>query len=163
MVRQVGFDLSDTYVEQCWSPVVRRSAILLLRRMPELWRQEVPARISASELGRSIGLGAGTGPNSRLVATTERLVHFGLARSGGGPDELDVFLEVGPLRGRQLERVPQWPRDTHERLLTAHLEGFEGVGARRARVAGAAAGLDRFRGRVRSNSTPARASQALGR
>mgnify|MGYP000019307435 CR=1 FL=1 len=42
-VRQIGFDLSDTYVEQCWSAVVGPSAVVLLRRMPELWRHEVPA------------------------------------------------------------------------------------------------------------------------
>ena len=39
-VRQVGFDLSDTYVEQCWSAVVGPSAVVLLRRMPELWRHD---------------------------------------------------------------------------------------------------------------------------
>jgi len=40
-VRRVGFDLSDTYVEQCWSAVIGPSAVVLLRRMPELWRHEM--------------------------------------------------------------------------------------------------------------------------
>ena len=54
-VRQVGFGLTDPYVEQCWSAVVGPSTTLLLRRLPELWREHQPAQIEASELGRSLG------------------------------------------------------------------------------------------------------------
>ncbi len=155
-VRRVGFDLSDTYVEQCWSAVVGPSAVVLLRRMPELWSHEVPARIRADELSRSIGLGAGTGANSRLVATMDRLSKFGLARRGPGPDQLDVFLEVAPLRDNQLERVPKWTRDAHERLFSAHLEGFDGVAEHRAKVTSAAVDLEQFRERATKPSpTPA--------
>ena len=124
-VRRVGFDLSDTYVEQCWSAVVGPSAVVLLRRMPELWRHEIPARIPASELSRSIGLGAGTGANSRLMATMERLAKFGLARQGADPDRLDVYLEVAPPPAGQRHRVPDWTRTTHEQSFGAHLEGFK--------------------------------------
>lgn len=146
-VRQVGFDLTDTYVEQCWSAVVGPSATLLLRRLPELWRHQVPAEIPASEFSQSLGLGAGTGPNSRLASTMDRLVRFGLARPerAGG---LDVFLEVAPLHTRQLERVPAWTRSTHERLLSAHLEGFEGVTQHRSKVTAATDDLERFRQRA---------------
>ena len=163
-VRRVGFDLSDTYVEQCWSAVIGPSAVVLLRRMPELWRHEVPAKIPADELSRSIGLGGGTGPNSRLVAITDRMVKFGLVRRGGGPDRFDVFLEVAPLQARQLERVPEWTQATHERLFSAHLEGFDGVAEHRAKVTSAAVDLDRFRDRATQFSrTPPSARQALGR
>lgn len=163
-VRRVGFDLSDTYVEQCWSAVVGPSAVMLLRRMPELWRHEVPARIPASELSRSIGLGAGTGANSRLMATMERLAKFGLARRGTDPNQIDVYLEVAPLHDGQLKRVPEWTRATHERLFSAHLEGFDGVAEHRAKVTDAAVDLDQFRDRVtRTDSTQPAAQQALGR
>lgn len=163
-VRRVGFDLSDTYVEQCWSAVVGPSAVVLLRRMPELWRHEVPARIRADELSRSIGLGASTAPNSRLCATTDRMVKFGLARRGTQRDHLDVYLEVAPLHANQLERLPEWTRATHDRLLDAHLEGFDGVAEHRTKVASAAVDLDRFRERAaRPTSTTPAARQALGR
>lgn len=163
-VRKVGFDLSDTYVEQCWSAVVGPSAVVLLRRMPELWRHEVPAMIPADELSRSIGLGAGTGPNSRLASTTDRLVKFGLARRGGDPDRFEVYLEVAPLQARQLDRMPEWTQATHERLFSAHLEGFDGVAQHRTKVASAAVDLDRFRERAaRTTSTTPAARQALGR
>ena len=163
-VRRIGFDLSDTYVEQCWSAVVGPSAVVLLRRMPELWSHEVPARIGASDLSRSIGLGAGTGANSRLVATMERLTKFGLARRGEDLDRLDVYLEVAPLQAHQLQRVPKWTRDAHERLFSAHLEGFDGVAEHRAKVANAAVDLEQFRERAtKPNPTPQAARQALGR
>ena len=163
-VRRIGFDLSDTYVEQCWSAVVGPSAVVLLRRMPELWNHEVPARISASDLSRSIGLGAGTGANSRLVATMDRLTKFGLARQGTNPDHLDVFLEVAPLQAHQLHRVPKWTRDAHERLFSAHLECFDGVAEHRSEVTNAAVDLEQFRERATKPSpSPEPARQALGR
>ena len=63
-VRQVGFGLTDPYVEQCWSAVVGPSTTLLLRRLPELWREHQPAQIEASELGRSLGLSASMAKHS---------------------------------------------------------------------------------------------------
>lgn len=162
-VRQVGFDLTDTYVEQCWSAVVGPSATLLLRRLPELWRHQAPAELPAGEFSQSLGLGAGTGPNSRLASTMDRLVRFGLARPdrAGG---LDVFLEVPPLQPRQLERVPEWTRSTHERLFTAHLEGFEGVAEHRSKVTAATVDLDQFRHRATHPEVTANGQQqALGR
>ena len=164
-VRRVGFDLSDPYVEQCWSAVVGPSSTLLLRRLSELWRHEVPAEIPAAELRRSLGLGAGTGPNSRLAATTDRLVHFGLVRQGSSPGGFDVFLEVAPLRPRRLDRAPEWTRSAHERLLSAHLERFDGVAQQTVAPTAAATAteLDRFRNRATESAVaPTPAREALG-
>lgn len=133
-VRRIGFELSDPYVEQCWSAVVGPSATLLLRRLPELWQYQVPAEVRAEELSRSLGLGAGTGPNSRLASTLDRLVRFGLAR----PDQaggFDVYLEVAPLQARQLDRAPEWTRAAHERLFSEHIERFDGVADQTSKVA----------------------------
>ncbi|MGB3409935.1 MAG: hypothetical protein WBA45_01955 [Microthrixaceae bacterium] len=145
-VRRIGLDLSDPYVEQCWSAVVGPSATLLLRRLPKLWQHQVPAELPAEELSRSLGLGTGTGPNSRLASTLDRLVRFGLARPGqaGG---FDVYLEVAPLQDRQLDRVPEWTRTTHERLFSAHVERFDGVAEQSPKVA-ATSDLGQYRQRV---------------
>jgi hypothetical protein len=162
-VRQVGFDLNDTYVEQCWSAVVGPSATLLLRRLPQLWHHQVPAEVPAGEFSQSLGLGAGTGPNSRLASTMDRLVRFGLARPdrAGG---LDVYLEVPPLQTRQLERLPGWTRSTHERLFSAHLDGFEGVAEHRSKVTAATIDLERFRQQAtHPEVAPNGHQQALGR
>jgi hypothetical protein len=119
-VRRIGFELTDLYVEQCWSAAVGPSSVLLLRRMPALWMTRVPAEIEVGDLSRSLGLGGGSGDNSRFASTLDRVVKFGLARRVGDLD-LDVYRQVAPLNPRQLERVPEWTASTHERLLGAHL------------------------------------------
>lgn len=142
-VRRVGFDLSDPYVEQCWSAVVGPSAVLLLRRAPALWTVEVPAEVEPSAFSRSLGLGSGVGANSRLASTMERLTRFGLARHTD--DGLDVFLEVPPLSPHQLDRLPAWTQATHERLFAAHLASLEGADQRSTPIPGAAIDLVQFR------------------
>src|SRR3546814_11312313 len=65
-VQRVGFDLTDPYVEQCWSAVVGPTSVLLLRRLPTMWMARVPVEMGASELSQTLGLGVGVGKNSRL-------------------------------------------------------------------------------------------------
>jgi hypothetical protein len=144
-VRRVGFEFTDPYVEQCWSAVVGPSATVLLCRMPVLWAERVPAEIPTTELSRSIGLGRGTGTNSRLAATLKRLKQFRLVRSAGASgDSFEVFVEVPPLTRAQLDRAPGWTRSTHERLFGAHLDGLVGVSERESRIASITARLDRL-------------------
>ncbi len=76
-VQRVGFDLADPYVVQCWGQVIGLSATLLLRRMSILRSERVPATITHEELARSLGLGAGTGTNSRLLHAIDRTARFG--------------------------------------------------------------------------------------
>src|SRR5680860_307720 len=93
-VRRAGFDLSDPYVEHCWGPVIGPSATLLLRRMPALWTERVPATITHNELGRSLGLGAGAGANSRLMNSLDRVVRYGLGAWHEQGRSLDVYLRA---------------------------------------------------------------------
>lgn len=144
-VRRVGFELTDPYVEQCWSAVVGPSSTLLLRRMPVLWTERVPAEIPTTELSRSIGLGRGAGPSSRLAAILKRLEQFRLVRRAGVPDDhFEVFVEVPPLTRGQLVRVPEWTRASHERLFGAHLDGLADASERDAKIASITARLDRL-------------------
>ena len=143
-VRRIGFALSDPYVEQCWSAVIGPSSTLLLRRLPTLWIARVPAEIDAGGLSRSLGLGAGAGARSRLAATLERLVNFGLARPAPDGDGLDVYRQVPPLTQRQLARLPEWTRDAEERLLGAHLTQIDDSTRHHANVVSITARLDRL-------------------
>ena len=162
-VRRVGFDLSDPYVEQCWSAVVGPSSTLLLRRIRTLWLDRTPAHVGASELSQSLGLGVGVGEQSRFVNTLNRLVHYRLASPAPDGAGLEVFQQVSPLTSRQLERVPQWTRDTHERLLDTHLAQFDDLAQHQANVASITARLDRIQnGTSRSNGV-ATHGQALER
>lgn len=143
-VQRVGFDLTDPYVEQCWSAVVGPSSTLLLRRMPTMWLAQVPAEIGASELSQSLGLGIGVGQRSRLANTLNRLVQFGLAKPAPSGAGLDLYRHVAPLSTRQVARVPQWTRDAHERLFGAHLEQIDDLAQHQANVASITARLDQI-------------------
>jgi hypothetical protein len=145
-VRRVGFELTDPYVEQCWAGVIGPSSTLLLRRMPVLWSERVPAEILASDLGRSIGLGSGTAKTSRVAVTLKRLAQFGLVHPAGPAADrhYEVFLEVSPLTPRQLARLPEWTRATHDRFLGTHLDGLAGTTGHQAQVAQITARLDRL-------------------
>ena len=147
-VRRIGFDLTDPYVEQCWSAVIGPSSTLLLRRLPTLWVNQVPAEIDAAELSRSLGLGAGVGVRSRLASTLDRLVNFGLARPAPDSAGLEVYRQVPPLTQRQLVRLPEWTRGAEERLLGAHLTQVDDSTRHRTNVVSITARLDRLQHRA---------------
>jgi hypothetical protein len=143
-VQRIGFDLTDPYVEQCWSAVVGPSSTLLLRRLPTLWITQVPAEIGASDLSRSLGLGVGVGERSRLANTLNRLVQYRLASPSPDGTGIDVYRQVAPLSPRQLARVPEWTHGTHERLFGTHLEQVDDLAQHRTSVASMGARLDRL-------------------
>jgi hypothetical protein len=120
-VRRVGFTLDDPYVEQVWVGVIGPSAVLVLRRLPVLWRVREPVVVDLGELGQSLGLGLSVARSGRTWRTIERLVGFGMAHWLPG-DELGVRTEVPPLNPRQLARLPEWTRRVHHRLLGTHLD-----------------------------------------
>ena len=121
-VRKAGFPLDHPYLEQCWTPLLGPTSVVLLRRIPQLWREHgFTAEMSAGELAASIGLGRSTGRNGPLLRTFERISRFRFAESCG-PGELNVFTEVPPVRDRQLERLPAWNLRRHEELLGTHLD-----------------------------------------
>ena len=122
-VHRAGFPLDHPYLEQCWTPVLGPSSVLLLRRMPWLWRDATPAEIDVAELGAQLGLGHGASRHSPIGRTVERIVRFRFA-AWSGPGVLDVFSEAPPLSQRHLDRVPQWCVERHEQLLSAHLDGL---------------------------------------
>ena len=115
-VRRLGFTLDDPYFfEQVWAGVIGPSALLVLRRVPILWREREPAVVDLRELG----LGPSLARSGCTWRTIERLVGSWMAHWPPG-GELGVHTEVAPLSGRQLARVPEWTRQVHNRLLGTH-------------------------------------------
>jgi len=163
-VQRLGFDLADPYVEQCWGPVIGPSATLLLRRMPTLWTERVPATITHEELARSLGLGAGTGTNSRLVHAIDRAVRFGFATWHDEGRSLDVRLKAPGLDPHRLQRLPEWTRQAHERLLDAHVRHVVGLEDTAPKVAAMTARLDRLQGpRTMRAATPSAPTRTVER
>ncbi len=163
-VQRVGFDLTHPYVEQCWSAVAGPSSTLFLRRMPTLWREQVPAVVEASDLSRSLGLGVNVGDNSRFANMLGRLVQFRLGRLDPDGAGFDVYRQVGPLSPRQLDRVPRWTRDAHERIFGEHLSRVAEAAGHSANVASLTARLDRLQhGPARPSNGASAPGQAVGR
>ena len=118
-VRTGGWPLDAPYVEQCFTPVVGPTVVLLLRRMPSLRAEAVPASVDLVELSLSLGLGRGTGERSAIVRTLDRLVGFNLGRlvtKTADLVEIDVFLQVPNLSHRRLEKVPACTIAVHDRF-----------------------------------------------
>ena len=120
-VRRHGFDLDDPYVEQVWVGLLGPSGILLLRRLPHLWREATPAHVEVAEFAASLGLNHGLASwNGRIWRTFKRLAAHRLAtplKAGC----LGVFVQVPPVPDRHLTRLPGWATRAHDRLLGDHL------------------------------------------
>lgn len=125
-VARFGFELDDPYVEDVWIATIGPTATLLLRRIPPLWRSSMPAEVDVADLSASLGLGGGVGGrNSTIWRTFDRLAGFGLA-TPVRDERVGVLARVPPLSERQLGRVGEWTRRTHDRLLERHLDDLGG-------------------------------------
>lgn len=123
-VHRAGFSLDHPYVEQCWTPILGPTSVLLLRRTTELWRDAMPARVDTAELAAQLGVSQARGQHSPITRTLDRVARFRFA-AWAAPGVLDVYSEVRPLRSRELARVPDWSRARHEELLTEHLDRLQ--------------------------------------
>lgn len=136
------------------------SGIALLRRLPTLWTEQVPATLPTGELARSLGLGGGTGQHNRCRRVLDRLVQFRFAVWLEPDVALGAYTEVTPIARQQLHRLPEWTQKAHERLLNdqVRLIGTEGR-ATPTRASDVKVRLDRLQ---QSSPSPERAN-GLGR
>ena len=163
-VQRVGFDLTDPYVEHCWGPVLGPTSTLLLRRMPLLWAGREPATITHNELSKTFGLGCSGGENSKLMRSIGRLVQFRLATWAVPGRSLDVRRQAPGLSPGQVERLPEWSKRLHKRLLDERVNGLIERDENAAKVATITARLDRLqRPRAVETRTPVAPARAAGR
>jgi hypothetical protein len=140
-VHRAGFGLEDPYLERCWLPVIGPTSVLLLRRLPQLWQNDPLIGVPVEDLAVVLGLGRGTGRNSPVWRTIDRLCRFNFA-ARVADNEVEVYTEVPPLSRRMLDALPPSIGAAHEQLLTAHLERLgltTGAAARPAPAAPTAA------------------------
>jgi hypothetical protein len=121
-VHQAGFPLDHPYVERCWTQILGPTSVLLLRRMPEMFRADRVPVVPVADLARSLGIG-GVGHHSAMRRTLDRVVQFGFA-AWAGPGELEVFTEAPALSSTQVERSSPSTRLAHDRLLGQHLDAL---------------------------------------
>lgn len=111
VIARLGFDLQHPYIEQCWGPVLGPASVMLLRRLPDVWRHTEPARLNPRDLGQHIGL-----QGSATLHTLRRLERYGFVRADT-TGEIDVFTTAGPVHADQLERLPPAGRANHQRMV----------------------------------------------
>ncbi len=95
------------YTECCLTTVLGPASTLLLRQLGfELLTGGAQGqhRVNLEEIGRSLGVGAGTSPGSKLGRALARLGHFGYLKPfGGALPGYWVCTDVAPLSERQLD------------------------------------------------------------
>lgn len=118
-----GFRVSDPYIELCWTPIVGPSSVVLLRHLDRRLRSG-PQTVPLEELAQSIGLGHGTGANSTIRRTVDRLRRYGfltVAGSGDGTVRIGIHRQVAAVPAHQLDRLTPWQQQHHRSRLSHHL------------------------------------------
>jgi len=135
LVERLGHRARSAYVETYWLSVIGPASTWAIRRL-SAWLDASPAgyQLSLAELGRELGLGAGTGRSSPVVRTLSRLVTFGLATPQG--DALAVRRSLAPLTCRQATRLPPSLAGQHERERDRHRPASQLARATAGRPAG---------------------------
>ena len=120
-----GFELTHTYLRECWAPVLGQPATTLLERLPAMWRGGHVAGFDRAQLAEELGLGRSRPWAKPLERTLDRLVEFGFAEwapfvDRGVPThdrgELGIYSRVSPLGDLDLERVTPAVRAKHDEL-----------------------------------------------
>lgn len=118
ILEALGHHPTSEYAEQFWLPTIGPSALWVQRRLNAGFvggRDSYP--LDLADLGREIGLGAGTGRNSPIIRTLTRLLAFHLAEIVDG--RLGVSTMLPPLSRRQATRLPEHLARRHQDLARA--------------------------------------------
>jgi hypothetical protein len=120
VVARLGWPVHSAYTECCVTTVLGPTSTLLLRQLVfELLTggAQGPHPVNLEEIGRSLGLGAGTSPNSKLGRALTRLGQFGYLKPiGAALPGYWVRTHVAPLSERQLTRGGRRVRQLHEQF-----------------------------------------------
>jgi hypothetical protein len=121
VVAQLGWPVHSSYTEHCLVSVLGPTSTLLLRLLAfELLTaaEDLKPVDDLEAISRSLGLGSGSGRNSKLAKALLRLVQFGYLKPFGGAVEgYWVRTHVTPLSERQLDRAGPRVRQLHDHLV----------------------------------------------
>ena len=121
VIDNLGFDPRSWYVETYWLGVLGPSTTWLLRRLATgLESSPSGFELDLADTARQLGLGDKGGRNSPFVRSLARVVQFELAQF----DEKGVFAvrrKIPPLNRRQINRLPESLRASHQQYLEEQL------------------------------------------
>jgi hypothetical protein len=115
---RAGFDLTHPYVEQCWTPILGPSGVVVLRTLPALWAAGSPAVADSEELALSVGLNATPGRKATFERTLDRLTTMGFAVWSERGSAIGVYTQVPPVGAGRIARLPERTQRAHR----THLE-----------------------------------------
>lgn len=113
LVEELGFGPRHMYTECVWLPVLGPTASWLYRRLGS-WALHNPEGLDVDmgQMSRALGLGEGSGHNSKIAKAVGRLVRFEVARGSG--IELQVRTALPPLPLRILKKLDPVTRTLHD-------------------------------------------------
>lgn len=117
---RLGHDPRSNYVERYWLPILGPSCLLLIRKLSaELEQQPEGFLLRTAEWAQEMGVGMKGGRNGPLWRAVERGCRFGAAQRNG--ELLAVRRRLPPLTARQVDRLPQQLRASHDHWVETRL------------------------------------------
>lgn len=118
---RLGHDPRSPYVERYWLSVLGPSCLLIVRRLAaELEVAPDGFAVDTRQWAAELGLGMRGGRNGPFWKALERACRFGAAKRNG--PRLAVRRRLPPLTARQVERLPDGLRQSHDEWMAAQLE-----------------------------------------
>lgn len=105
-----GHPVAGQYAEVFWLPVIGPSCLWMLRRLVA-WAEDGVTVFPLAELGGCMGHGGGTGFNSPVVRSLERLVSFRTMGYAGGL--ITVRQTLATLSSHHLAQLPASLVESH--------------------------------------------------
>jgi hypothetical protein len=118
---RAGFDLTHPYLEQCWTPILGPSGVLVLRALPGLWAEGSPAVADSDELARSVGLSAAPGRKATFHRALDRLATMGMAVWTERGSSIGIYTQVPPVGAGRMAKRPERTQRAHRRHLEDRL------------------------------------------
>ena len=116
LVEQLGHGPLSRYCEMCWTPILGPTSLLAYRRLGAMAELGLGgATIDLVDLAVSLGVGEGTGRNSIIRRSLERLVAFQAAR-WDDTSTLAVRRALWPLPERMARRLSLSARRYHDQF-----------------------------------------------
>lgn len=117
---RLGHDPRSNYVERYWLPILGPSCLLLIRKLSaELEQQPDGFLLRTADWAQEMGVGMKGGRNGPLWRAVERGCRFGAAQRNG--ELLAVRRRLPPLTARQVDRLPQQLRASHDHWVETRL------------------------------------------
>ena len=129
LIDTLGFDPRSAYVECYWLGILGPSTVWFMRRLAAAFDNSPEIHLDLAAMATELGLGHKGGRHSPFMRTVWRCVQFDMARVVD--EDFEVRRKLPPLNRRQVQRLPDHLRESHEQWQAAQLRIPPGESSRR--------------------------------